>query len=187
MRSTVDYDDVAQALGARSSVVHPAEAHGCLCGGLCIRPDYSRAEWLEEILPDAAAAGADERALVGLFTASAPALASPDLEFQPLLPGDDAAFEQRVEALAAWCQGFLYGFGAAGTAGRARPLPGDVAEVLADLARISQAGATGSDSIDEQDEAAYAELVEFLRAAVQVAYEDLEALRSSQHDAGSAH
>jgi uncharacterized protein YgfB (UPF0149 family) len=187
MRSTVDYDAVAQALGARSSPVHPAEAHGCLCGGLCVRPDYSRADWLEEILPDDAGTDEEDGALARLFAASAAALASPDLEFQPLLPGDAVALELRVEALAAWCQGFLYGFGAAGTAGRARQLPGDVAEVLADLARISQAGAPGSDSVGDDDEAAYTELVEFLRAAVQLAYEDLDALRASQPVSDSAH
>jgi len=184
MLSRVAYDDVARALGARACAVHPAEAHGCLCGALCARRDYSSAEWLEEVLPDEAVGGPEDPVLAGVFSESAGALAGPDLEFQPLLP-DEASIGERVEALAAWCQGFLYGFGSAGTVGRAA-LPGDVDEVLSDLARIAQAGAPGTDS-PEDEESAYAELVEFLRAGVQLVYEDLEALRASQPVPRSAH
>jgi uncharacterized protein len=184
MHSRVAYDDVARALGARASAVHPAEAHGCLCGALCARRDYSSADWLEEVLPGVAAGHPEDSVLAGLFIESAGALAGSDLEFQPLLP-DDVAIDERVAALAAWCQGFLYGLGSAGTVGRAA-LPGDVEEVLTDLARIAQAGVTGADSPEEEEDA-YVELVEFLRAGVQLVYEDLEALRAAQPVSRSAH
>jgi len=184
MHSTVAYDDVARVLGARESAVHPAEAHGCLCGALCARRDYACAEWLDEILPEGDADGDEQAALGALFVESAGTLAGPDMDFELLLPGDDTGLELRVEALAAWCQGFLYGFGAAGTARTG--LPQDVREVLADLAQISQAGAAGSDAV-EVEEGAYAELVEFLRAGVQLVYEDLDALRASQPAPAAAH
>jgi len=184
MNSRVAYDDVARALVARGSTVHPAEAHGCLCGALCARRDYSSANWLEDILPDEGADRSDDSALAEVLTETAGALARPDLDFQPLLPGD-AAIDERVEALAAWCQGFLYGIGSAGTTGRGA-LPGDAREVLADLARIAQAGAPGTDS-PEDEENAYVELVEFLRAGVQLVYEDLATLRASQPVSHSAH
>ena len=185
MHSPVDYDDVAQALLAGASAVHPSEAHGCLCGALCLRPDYSRADWLEEILPEAGRESAGDDPLEMLFTLSAGALARPDMEFEPMLPGDDVPLERRIEALAAWCHGFLYGFGAAGTAARAA-LPGTVSEVLADLAQISQAGEPGA-SDAEVEEDAYAELVEYLRAGVQLVYEELDALRASQAASDSSH
>jgi uncharacterized protein YgfB (UPF0149 family) len=185
MHSPVDYDDVAQALRAAVSAVHPSEAHGCLCGALCLRPDYSRAEWLDELLPEAGGEYAGDDPLGSLFVASAGALARPDMEFEPILPTDDVPLEQRVEALAAWCQGFLYGFGAAGTAARAA-LPDTVTEVLADLAQISQAGEPGA-SEPEVEEDAYVELVEYLRAGVQLVYEELDALRASQPASGSSH
>ena len=178
MHSPVDYDDVAQALLAGASAVHPSEAHGCLCGALCLRPDYSRVDWLEEILPEASRESTDGDPLEMLFTLSAGALARPDMEFEPMLPGDEVPLERRVEALAAWCQGFLYGFGAAGTANRSG-LPESVSEFLADLARISQAGDVGSGT-EEVEEAAYAELVEFLRVGVQLVYDELAALRAGQ-------
>jgi len=185
MHSPVDYDDVAQALSAGASAVHPSEAHGCLCGALCLRPDYSRADWLDELLPETGPATAEEGVLATLFVESAGALARPDMEFEPMLPGDDAPLESRVEALAAWCQGFLYGFGAAGTAARA-VLPDAVTEVLADLAQLSQAGVpdAGDPAVEED---AYIELVEYLRAGVQLVYEELDALRASQSVSESSH
>jgi uncharacterized protein YgfB (UPF0149 family) len=92
------------------------------------------------------------------------------MEFDPLLPDDDAPLEDRVEALGAWCQGFLYGYGSA-TEGRRTPPTGDVAEVLTDLAEISRGGATGLDT-EEVEEGAYTELVEFLRVGVQTIYDE---------------
>jgi uncharacterized protein YgfB (UPF0149 family) len=33
-----------------------------------------------------------------------------DTEFMPILPDDDESLGQRIKELAAWCQGYLYGF-----------------------------------------------------------------------------
>jgi uncharacterized protein len=183
MTGLADFDDVAAALATAGSTVHAAEAHGCLCGAICVRRDYALAEWLDEVLPDGARA--DSTVLEALKARSAAVLAGDEMLFQPLLPDDEQALADRVEALGAWCQGFLYGFGAAGTAGHAR-LPEGVNEVLADLAQISQAGVVGAES-DEVEEDAYLELVEFLRAAVQLVYDELAALRASQPSPRSDH
>jgi len=185
MHPSVAFDDVARTLSSGASAVHPAEAHGCLCGALCLRPDYSRADWLDEILPQDGPAAAEDGPIATLFHESAGALSRPDMEFEPMLPDDDAPLESRVEALAAWCQGFLYGFGTAGTAARA-VLPGAVSEVLADLAQLSQGGVPDPNE-PEVEEDAYIELVEYLRAAVQLVYEELDALRASQSVSESSH
>jgi hypothetical protein len=81
------------------------------------------------------------------------------MEFEPLLPGDETDLASRVAALAAWCQGFLYGFGSAGTASQAA-LSESVGEVLADLAQVAR-GAWG----ESPSRNAYANR-QFLRAAV---------------------
>ena len=185
MHPSVAYADVARALAAGASAVSAAEAHGCLCGALCLRPDYSLPEWLDEILAEPAVAGAGGEPFATLFAESAGVLARSDMEFEPLLPDDDDALAERVTALASWCQGFLYGFGASGTAAQAK-LPETVTEVLADLAQISHAGAVGSDD-GEAEEEAYAELVEFVRAAVQIAYEELGTSRASMPAPQSGH
>ena len=185
MHPSVAFADVAQALAAGASAVHPAEAHGCLCGALCLRPDYSLAEWLDEVLPDMTAAAEAAGPFATLFAESLRVLASPDMEFEPLLPDDETDLAERVASLAAWCQGFLYGFGSSGAAAQAK-LPAAVNEVLADLAQISHAGVVGAEP-PEAEEEAYAELVEFLRAAVQIVYEELGAARASVPAPQSGH
>jgi len=176
MTAPAEFDDVARALAGAGSTVGAAEAHGCLCGAASARRDYGMADWLDEILPDGVPAETDGfRALVD---ATLEALAGDAMEFQPLLPDDETPLATRVEALGAWCQGYLYGFGTAGTSGNVR-LPDDVAEVLGDFAQLGRAGAVGADE-DAVEEEAYAELVEFLRAAVQLVYDELAPLRASQ-------
>jgi hypothetical protein len=176
MSESVAFHDVARALAEAGSTVLAAEAHGYLCGALCVRRDFGLAEWLDEILPDGSAA--DHGRFESLREASGATLAGTEMEFQPLLPDDVEPLAVRGEALGAWCQGFLYGFGAAGTANRSG-LPESVSEFLADLARISQVGDVGSGT-EEVEEAAYAELVEFLRVGVQLVYDELAALRAGQ-------
>ena len=176
MSESVAFHDVARALAEAGSTVLAAEAHGYLCGALCVRGDFGLAEWLDEILPDGSTA--DHGRFASLREASGETLAGTGMDFQPLLPDDEESLGARGEALGAWCQGFLYGFGAAGTASRF-VLPESVSEFLADLARISQVGDVGSGT-EEAEEVAYAELVEFLRVGVQLVYDELAALRAGQ-------
>jgi uncharacterized protein YgfB (UPF0149 family) len=182
MTAQIAFDEVAQALVAGGSTVHAAEAHGCLCGAPCARRAYLPAEWLEELLPDAPPATLQSDAAHGplgdLFEQSKSVLEGRDMEFEPLLPPDQAPLAERVEALGAWAQGFLYGFGAAGPFPRGS-LPADVAEVLSDFAEVSRAGAVGSESA-EVEETALAELIEFLRVGTQLVYDELADLRAAQ-------
>ena len=189
MSFTIGFDEVAQALAAGGSIVPAAEAHGCLVGALCARRVYLPAEWLEEILPDVAEGAARPQLGHGplheLFEQSRAVLDGREMEFQPLLPPDEAALAERVEALGAWAQGFLYGFGAAGPYARGA-LPADVAEVLADLAEISRAGNVGAESA-EVEESALAELVEYARVGVQLVYDELAELRAAQTTSTARH
>ena len=43
MTSSLAFNEVAQALAAAGSSVHAAEAHGCLCGALCVRGGFGSA------------------------------------------------------------------------------------------------------------------------------------------------
>jgi uncharacterized protein YgfB (UPF0149 family) len=190
MPAPIAFDDVAQALAACGSSVHAAEAHGCLCGALCARRVYLPAEWLEELLPDGPEPGtssgfAQADPLQQLFEQSRAVLEAREMEFEPLLPPDTASLGERVEALGAWAQGFLYGFGAAGPFKRG-VLSAEVTEVLTDMAEVARAGAVGSESA-EVEESALAELVEFVRVGVQLIYDDLTDLRASQTTSNARH
>ena len=102
-------------------------------------------------------------------------LRSPDLEFEPLLPADDLPLTVRVAALAAWCGGFLYGFGA----GALKPealRDKDLAEYLRDVTDIARAELE-PDRDAEAGEGDFFELVEFVRAGAQLAFDGLAEAR----------
>ena len=101
------------------------------------------------------------------------------MTFQPLLPEDVRSLDERTGALVTWCQGFLYGLGSgAGATQDVLDLPGDVGAVVTDIMAISRA-AVDPEQGEEANEAAYAELVEFVRVGVQVVFEELAPLRQS--------
>jgi uncharacterized protein len=185
MTSSLAFTEVAQALAAGGSSVHAAEAHGCLCGALCVRSGFGFGDWLDEILPDTVTLPDPDGPLADLFEQSAAELAAPDMEFDPLLPDDNASLDERVDALSAWCQGFLYGFGTAAPVGRPAAT-GEVAEVLADFAEISRGGSVGMDPT-EIEEDAYMELVEFLRVGVQLVYDALRVERRARSGPSTRH
>src|SRR5579862_7076613 len=170
-----DYSHIQQLLTQARSLTDAAEAHGTLAGCLCGAAAYRFEDWLREVLPDGRAEPGATENLYGLYTATAAALLQPDMEFEMLLPSDAQPLEARTNALAEWCQGFLYGLGA-GTIPDAARLPGDAGEIVRDLAEISHAG-VDPEQDEESNETAYAELVEFVRVGVQVLFEELAAAR----------
>lgn len=170
-----DYVEIEQLLNAQRSLTEAAEAHGTLAGCLCALVDYSFQDWLREILPDGRAEAAAADTLYGLYTATAAALEQTDMEFEPLLPSDAQPLEGRTAALALWCQGFLYGLGS-GSIPDAGGLPGDVGEIVRDLTEITRAG-VDEEQGEDSNEGAYAELVEFVRVAVQLVFEELAPVR----------
>ena len=90
------------------------------------------------------------------------------------MPDDDQPLRRRVEALSNWCQGFLLGLGLGGVR-EGSGLPGDSQEVMRDFAEISRLG--HGDGNKEEEESAYAEIVEYVRMAVLLVYEELRPLR----------
>jgi uncharacterized protein len=170
-----DYQYIEQLLREERSLADPAEAHGTLAGCLCATSGYRLEDWVREILPEGRGAPQTSAALGQLFNATTAALVQPDMEFELLLPADEQSIEVRTAALAQWCQGFLYGLGA-GAITDATVLPGDAGEIVRDFTEISRAGVDASQE-EESNEAAYAELVEFVRVGVQLLFEELAALR----------
>lgn len=137
--------------------------------------------WMNEFLEDPATPDAPQNAssstLHELFEATLQELHSEDLEFQPCLPDADAPLHERTQALASWCQGYLYGLGASGI-GERSALPDNTRELIGDFSALAQAE-TGSGSAEELEEV-YVELVEFIRVGVMLVYEELQPLQSSR-------
>jgi uncharacterized protein len=173
--------ELQAALARMDMTVDPAEAHGRLCGALCVHEAYGAKQWLEK-LDDGRGAAAEplDPELDGFPAEARETLESAEFEFAPLLPDDDAPLRERVAALAAWCEGFLYGIGT-GSSDADIAKTEDVGEFLGDLADIAQAELeTGrSDAAGEGD---FMELFEFVRAGTQLAYDELAGARA--HAAG---
>jgi hypothetical protein len=178
-----DYHHIQQLLVQERSLADAAEAHGTLAGCLCATTGYRLEDWLREILPEGRAAPETTATLEELFTATVAALLQPDMEFEPLLPAEEQPIDVRTAALAQWCHGFLYGLGA-GAITDASELPGDTGEIVRDFIEISRAGVDATQE-EESNEAAYAELVEFVRVGVQLLFEELAALRRTSAPAAA--
>jgi uncharacterized protein YgfB (UPF0149 family) len=171
-----NYDQLQRLMHDAHAHAEAAEAHGTLAGALCAAPGYRLEDWLAEILPDGAAGADAEAELAKLFDETRSALLEAQLELQLLIPDDDQALASRTEALALWCNGFLYGLGTNGS-GDPAELPGDAGEVVRDFTEISRAGVDDADG-PEANEEALAHLVEFVRMGVQLVCEELGVLRA---------
>ena len=176
MLADIRFKDFEDVLGQAGSLADAAEAHGSLCGALCSMSPYRMQDWVNEILPDGTALSAESSAMIErVFTETANSFGEQGMEFEPLLPDDESPLNGRANALALWCTGFLYGLGT-GHIADLEGLSGDVGEIVRDFTEISRAGGDDADT-DESNEQAYAELVEFIRVAAQVVFEELLPLR----------
>ena len=175
MASHTNYDQVKRLLSESRAVTEPAEAHGTLAGALCATGAYRLEDWLAEILPEGTARADAAARLREVYDETRAALTGTQMQFNLLMPDDEEPIELRTEALTLWCNGFVYGLGTSG-APDPEHLPGDAGEIVRDLAQIMRAGVDEREGL-EANEAALAELVEFVRVGVQVVFEELGALR----------
>jgi len=183
---TNDYDALRESLSGSGTLVALPELHGGLCGALCTGGPSAAERWLDGFIADSDAADVAATRAVGveLERAAWTALADAQLEFEPLLPSDDAPLEEQVQALALWCSGFLNGVGATApdlvgrnakpTEAAAAIASAEVAEILGDFAEMSRAGVDDHDTADrDRSDFALAELKEYVRVSVQIVFEQL--------------
>jgi len=181
------YSLVEDALGELGTSPGVTEAHGSLCGLACVLGGRAGPAWVASLLTadGAAEAGAETADLLGaLAEASCAALSEGAMAFTLLLPPDERPLAERTEALGAWCTGFMEGLGeAAASPGARAALAGDTArEIIGDFAEIARA-TVGQAETEPEGEAAYAELVEFVRVSVQLMFEELHEARGAAGNA----
>jgi uncharacterized protein len=187
---SLDYDRLRESLAAAGAVVALAELHGGVCGALCVGGQAAARRWLSDSLDDAvlgASAAALSDDFEELISTSSKMLEDDELKFEPLLPSDDSPLAEQVEALAVWCQGFLSGVGSASPANARSSVEGDaLGEILRDFAEISRAG-LGDDEAEGQVEAdfALAQIHEYVRVSVQLAFEELAPARAAAREVRS--
>lgn len=175
------FEALQVGLTQAGSVQTPGEVHGTLTGMLCMDNAVSASRAVDDVegdTLDAALNALREMTLEGLF--------DPDLSFKPLLPDDEVDLERRVQALARWCAGFLYGLSSSGEF-RVDGLSEAVREVIDDLTELSRAGLTAEDADTESAEGDYAELVEYVRVGAQMVFLELQPERHGPKSRKSLH
>jgi len=170
-----DYEDIAQALARTESEVDAAECHGILTGLLTADADADTRRWRDEVIGEGSAGDllareARER-LDALETETRAQLNDPHLGFYPLLPHERRPLPERVEPLARWCQGFVYGLAMGGVHAESE-LPANSREFLQDVSQISTVFLSVAD--DQENESAYQEIVEYIRTGVLLMHEELQ-------------
>lgn len=182
MEQRIDYDSLEAALKRCGSTWDASQSHGLLSGRLAIAGAESGFGWLAQVLEGTDEADAFrlecEGMLGTLFATTFQQLEERASAFVPLLPDDDEATGLRATALAHWCEGFLHGLvtGEPGGEIRARLQTEPLADIIKDMLQITRAG-VDDDCDEESDDAAYEELVEYVRVATQLAFEELAELR----------
>jgi uncharacterized protein YgfB (UPF0149 family) len=180
------YAEFERVLREARALQEPAEAHGTLAGALCSSGDYGLLEWIHEILPDDSPEGEalQSSVLQNLYDCTVRRLAGNEANFAPLLPDDEAPLVERADALSQWCQGFLYGLGS-GPASDPAKVSTEAGEIIQDLTEITHVGVE-SDEQNEENEAAFAEVVEFVRVGVQLLFVEFAPARGQEAAPGAA-
>jgi uncharacterized protein YgfB (UPF0149 family) len=111
-------------------------------------------------------------------------LAGSDADFEPLLPDDESPLTLRADALSQWCQGFLYGLGS-GTTPDPENVSIEAGEIIRDFTEITHVGVDANEE-NEENEVAYAEVVEFVRVGVQLLFAELAPARGEEPEPGAA-
>ncbi len=172
----LDYYEVADVLQRASASVNAADCHGFLTGLICAAGFADQKIWVAEVFdaynPKDGAQAEAFRSLQSLYEATLAGLNSADLDFQPLLPDDEDSLSERTEALASWCAGFLSGLGMGGLASQDK-LPEEVSELVQDLTQISRVDFE-LDEPDDQEQTAFAEVLEYIRVGVLFIYDELQ-------------
>jgi uncharacterized protein YgfB (UPF0149 family) len=171
MASALDYPD-------------PAQAHGMLCGMLCAAPNLDSRPWLAQLRSEIVAENLLTRELLlELFAATVSQMQDEELVFSLLLPDDGTDLRDRANALGCWSQGFLSGLGMAGLTEDSFLSP-EGHEFLIDVNKFAQLGFE-TDEADEEEETAYAEIVEYLRIGTLLIYQEARSAQSDRVDSPS--
>lgn len=169
----IDYTELTRRLAVSELSPSAGEAHGMLCAMICAGQPRAEESWIGELLD-----GTDEadlltqecrQTLLALAARTREGLAGPGFDLAPLLPDDSTALAERALGLYDWSRGFLFGLALAGV--DPAELSEQGSEALRDFANITHLDLDDLED-SENNEAALSELVEFVRVAAMLVYEE---------------
>jgi uncharacterized protein YgfB (UPF0149 family) len=165
------WEEAADALFNAGHTLNPSTLHGAMVGllGAGFSPHGERhfsatiAALEKALAVELTGELVDFISRLTLSTLSA--IVDADYAFQPLLPPDDEAMEERLLSISEWTAGFLSGFtqGIAIRAAASEPIPTMTAEALKDMAAIAQVDTAEVSS--EEAERQLNDIIEYIRFA----------------------
>lgn len=171
MKTTLPkYQEIDQALQHTTLKLHPAQVHGVITGLICADPNNAKG-W-EELVTGQKETKKTHDILQLIYEKTAHQLSDFLFEFQLILPSDRTALPDRAEALTLWCQGFLTGLKLKQipVEGREQSEMTEAIDDIIEIAKMNYEEVVAS----EEDEAAFMELVEYVRMAAILIYQDLQ-------------
>lgn len=151
---------------------NPSAFHGFLCGRLsCGAVDTKQlveasTKWLALAEEQEEAV---ENSLEEFYESSLSNLEDLSFLFSPLLPDDELPLTERLVAVGEWCSNYISGLGDG--MGAEFEVSAEGKEALEDLSAIGQISVDFESEDDGERD--YAELVEYIRIAVQLVFSDL--------------
>ncbi|OGT18780.1 MAG: hypothetical protein A2V90_00575 [Gammaproteobacteria bacterium RBG_16_57_12] len=187
--ANLTFNAINEALVRINARMDAAECHGTLCGLLCAADRLDYAAWLDRAFPtvdpaDALAKEVDQT-LKPLYNLALKQISGSSYDLALVLPDDETPLLGRTQALGDWCQGFLMGLAMAGIRDFTR-LPPDSAEFIQDLLDISRIEEQELEE-GEDEEQAFAGIVEYVRAGVLLIRSELRPAAMSPQGSPSLH
>lgn len=174
--NNISFDDLHNALLSADSMTEVAEAHGTLCGMICINGQADTNKWLALIFenqdPQNIQLEESRQTLLKLQEITQQKLTNHNYDLNLMIHADSMPLNIRIEDLSLWCQGFLFGLSIAGLTDISK-LPTDASEILQDMSDISKAGYGAGEDDDEENEIAFSEIIEYVRMGVYVIFNTL--------------
>lgn len=171
--SLPEFEHVLQLSQGNLDAAELSESHGLLCGLLCRANSGTANDFMHELaamnLLVNPGAGLDA-ALTEVHEITQKQLEDEEMGFTLWLPDDEELLEERIIALGQWCSGFLAGLA---SSGQLDALSEDSKEAIDDLQQIARAElSSASEGESEEEETAYAEIVEYVRVVALMMRED---------------
>lgn len=175
-----EHHELQHALEHMGISCDASEWHGVVTGVLCVDFSASLRSCIDYLLTDDQAVShpgstVDEDVLSDSLGMIKEQLLGAQIEYELLLPEDNVSLGERIEELALWCRGFLFGLFSAGAV--MENMPDTLSNGIKDIDAISMVDTTGE--WNEEDEQHYFELVEYIRVLVLSIAEELQPMANT--------
>ena len=161
---------------------YAAQCHGLLCARLSVIGASALNVCLEQIFEDAnnntSCVKFCDMILQDIFKRTWIQLVERQSEFTLYLPDDQSGVNERANALAQWCDGFLHGIVTGKDPKKLKEFLGKEPSsiIIKDMLEITRASVDEKAEVEENEQA-YIEIMEYIRVSAQLIYEELADFR----------